>query len=161
MTPTVRNRVLLVAALVVAAAGLGFVAFGNLGENLVYYWTPGEMLAQGDKAYGASIRLGGIVEKGSIHWDEGHTTLLFRVRDSLKDDAKSVEVVSREIPPQMFREGIGVVVEGTFDPSQKFASTRLMVNHSNEYRAPKSGEGPEKDNWKQTVSGGDPQATNR
>jgi cytochrome c-type biogenesis protein CcmE len=50
----------------------------------------------------------------------------------------------------MFREGIGVVVEGIFDRSQTFTSQRLMVNHSNEYRPPKPGEGP--DNWKATVS---------
>ena len=40
----------------------------------------------------------------------------------------------------MFRESIGVVVEGTYDQSQVFSSNRLMVNHSNEYRAPKPGE---------------------
>ena len=39
----------------------------------------------------------------------------------------------------MFREGIGVVVEGTFDKSQVFSSNRLMVNHSNEYRPPEAG----------------------
>jgi cytochrome c-type biogenesis protein CcmE len=59
-------------------------------------------------------------------------------------------VVSRETPPQMFRERIGVVVEGTFDKSQTFSSSRLMVNHSNEYRPPKPGDGPDK--WKDTVS---------
>ena len=53
-------------ALVVAAAGFGFIAFSNLGENLVYYWSPGEMINQGEKAYGATIRLGGVVKPGSI-----------------------------------------------------------------------------------------------
>ena len=41
----------------------------------------------------------------------------------------------------MFRERIGVVVEGSFDRSQTFTSSRLMVNHSNEYRPPKPGDG--------------------
>ncbi len=59
---------------------------------------------------------------------------------------------STEVPPQMFREGIGVVVEGTFDKSQVFSSNRLMVNHSNEYRAPKPGEEPRK--WQETLSEG-------
>ena len=65
--------------------------------------------------------------------------------------AVAVMVRSTEVPPQMFREGIGVVVEGTFDKSQVFSSNRLMVNHSNEYRAPKPGEEPRK--WQETLEG--------
>jgi cytochrome c-type biogenesis protein CcmE len=138
MTPVTRNRLIAVAALLVAGAGLAFVAFGNLGENLVYYWRPSEMLNQGERAYGPTIRLGGQVQPGSIEWNEGHTTLQFRVMDDEKPGAASVLVRSTEVPPQMFRERIGVVVEGTFDKSQVFSSNRLMVNHSNEYRAPKT-----------------------
>ncbi|HSP19510.1 MAG TPA: cytochrome c maturation protein CcmE [Myxococcaceae bacterium] len=150
MNPTNRNRLIALAALLIAGAGLAYVAFGNIGQNLVFYWTPGEMLSQGSKAYGPTIRLGGVVQPGSLHWDAAHTNLAFRVADSDKAGAASVAVVSRETPPQMFRERIGVVVEGTFDKSQTFTSSRLMVNHSNEYRPPKPGDGP--DQWKTTVS---------
>ena len=150
MNSSRRNRLLAVVALLCAGAALVFVAFGNMGKNLVFYWTPGEMLAQGSRAYGPTIRLGGVVQPGSLHWDAAHTDLSFRVADSAKPDAVSVLVRARETPPQMFRERIGVVVEGTFDRSQTFHSQRLMVNHSNEYRPPKPGEGP--DQWKTTVS---------
>ena len=150
LTPKVRNRLIAIGALAVAAAGLGAIAFANIGQNLVYYWSPSEMLAQGEKAYGATIRLGGIVKKSSIQWDESKTHLKFQVADSKEADAKAVEVACEETPPQMFREGIGVVVEGTFGPSGIFASNRLMVNHSNEYRPPKPGEKPA--DWKETVS---------
>jgi cytochrome c-type biogenesis protein CcmE len=150
MTGTARNRLIALGALLVAGAGLAWVAFGNIGQNLVFYWTPGEMLSKGSKAYGPTIRLGGIVQAGSLHWDASRTDLTFRVADDKKPDAPSVLVHARETPPQMFREGIGVVVEGMFDKSQTFTSQRLMVNHSNEYRPPKPGEGP--DQWKATVS---------
>ncbi|HZH02900.1 MAG TPA: cytochrome c maturation protein CcmE [Myxococcaceae bacterium] len=152
MTPKTRNRLIAVGALGVAALGLGALAFANIGENLVYYWSPSEMVKQGDKAYGATIRLGGVVKPGSIQWDEAKTHLRFRVADSHAPEAKAVEVDCRETPPQMFREGIGVVVEGTFAPSGVFSSNRLMVNHSNEYRPPKAGEKPA--DWKETVQGG-------
>jgi len=138
-----------IAALLVAAAALAFIAFGDLGKNLVYYWTPAEMLAAGSKAYGATIRLGGIVQKGTVAWDAGHTELSFRVANDATPTAPSVLVKVRETPPQMFREGIGVVVEGTFDKGQVFTSNRLLVNHSNEYRPPKPGDG---DRWKDTLS---------
>ena len=158
MKPTTRNRLLALAALLVGGVGLAFVAFGNLGENLVYYWSPSEMLAQGDRAYGATVRLGGLVQPGSIHWDESHTSLTFRVAQGLEPDSPSVLVRSTEVPPQMFRERIGVVVEGTYDKSQVFSSNRLMVNHSNEYRAP-HGDMPEGEKpWQSTVSGASAQA---
>jgi cytochrome c-type biogenesis protein CcmE len=144
-----RTTVLGFGALLVAGSALAFISFGNLGNNLVYYWTPQEMLTAGSKAYGATIRLGGVVQKGTISWDTGHTELSFRVANDATPNAPSVLVRVRETPPQMFREGIGVVVEGTFDRSQVFTSNRLLVNHSNEYRPPKPGE---KDNWKDTLS---------
>ncbi|HEX5753963.1 MAG TPA: cytochrome c maturation protein CcmE [Archangium sp.] len=138
MTQQTRNRLIAVVSLLVAGAGLSLVAFGNIGENLVYYWRPSEMMAQGEKAYGPTIRLGGQVQPGSIQWNEQHTTLHFRVMDSEQPGAANVLVRTTEVPPQMFRERIGVVVEGTFDQSQVFQGSRLMVNHSNEYRAPKT-----------------------
>jgi len=144
-----RNRLIALGALVVAGAGLAFIALGNMGENLVYYWTPSEMVSQGEKAYSATIRLGGLVKKGSIQWNPEHTQLSFRVADNKDDAAQSVLVKTSEIPPQMFREGIGVVVEGTYDRSGVFSSSRLMVNHSNEYRPPKAGE---HDDWKKSVA---------
>jgi cytochrome c-type biogenesis protein CcmE len=142
MTPKNRNRVIAVAALLCAVAGFAFISMSNIGENLVYYWAPGEMLSQGERAYGATIRLGGIVKPGSIQWSEAKTHLTFEVADSHKPEAKSVKVDSKEVPPQMFREGIGVVVEGTLTRSQVFTSNRLMVNHSNEYRPPSNDEPP-------------------
>ena len=138
MKPTTRNRLLALAALLVGGVGLAFVAFGNLGENLVYYWSPSEMIAQGEKAYGPTIRLGGVVKPGSIQWNSEHTTLHFQVATDHTPTSVAVTVRSTEVPPQMFRDGIGVVVEGTFDKSQVFSSNRLMVNHSNEYRAPRN-----------------------
>jgi len=144
-----RTTWLALAALLIAGGALAFIALGDLGSNLVYYWTPAEMLDAGSKAYGATIRLGGVVQRGSVAWDAGHTELTFRVANDMTPTARSVLVKVRETPPQMFREGIGVVVEGTFDKAQVFTSNRLMVNHSNEYRPPKPGEG---DRWKNTLS---------
>jgi cytochrome c-type biogenesis protein CcmE len=151
MKPEVRNRLVAVGAILVAAGALAWIAMGNMGENLVYYWKPSEMLAQGDKAYGATIRLGGVVVPGSVQWNGEHTALTFQVADTHDPAAPKVTVRATETPPQMFREGIGVVVEGTFQQNQEFKTNRLMVNHSNEYRAPHDGGVPGGD-WKTTVT---------
>jgi cytochrome c-type biogenesis protein CcmE len=82
---------------------------------------------------GATIRLGGLVKKGSLVRHADGSTLEFDVIDR---PGGAVHVMTRSVPPQMFREGIGVVVEGTMTPAGHFESRRLMVSHSNEYRAP-------------------------
>jgi cytochrome c-type biogenesis protein CcmE len=120
-------------ALAVAGAGFALVTFGGLGKNLVYYWGPSELRAHGDSAVGATIRLGGLVVPGSVRRTEGAGGVSFDVVDT-KGGRVHVECAS--IPPQMFREGIGVVVEGTMTREGTFAGNRLMVSHGNEYRAP-------------------------
>jgi len=127
-------------AIGLASGALWFVAsgMGGLSENLVYYWSPTELVDAGNKAYSATIRLGGMVEPGSMNWDPDHQQLSFRVTDG----ANTVPVQCTGAPPQMFREGIGVVVEGEFGREGVFHTDRVMVKHSNEYRAPENGEHP-------------------
>jgi cytochrome c-type biogenesis protein CcmE len=127
-----RRRILTVAAIAVVAGVLAFVAYGNIGGNLVYYWSPKEVQAAGRKAVGASIRLGGLVAPGSI--DRAATGL--DLRFTVTDGDATVPVHASAVPPAMFREGIGVVVEGTLREDGVFESRRLMVKHDNEYRAP-------------------------
>lgn len=120
------------AALGVAAAAFLFIAFGGIGKNLVYYWGPKELRAAGHRAVGATIRLGGQVAPGSVKLGDGVSNLEFDVTDG----TAMVHVVSRGVPPQLFRDRIGVVVEGTMTSAGIFESQRLMVSHDNQYRAP-------------------------
>ena len=133
-------------AILVAGAALAFLAFGGIGDNLVYYWTPEEMMANADKAKGATIRLGGVVEQDSLDWNKDSNQLKFK----LSDGATVVEVEGKSVPPQMFREGIGVVVEGRYQSSGTFEATNLMVKHSNEYEAP-HGEKPPSETYKSLI----------
>jgi len=130
-----RSRLFMAGAFVVAAIAFLVIAAGGINKNLVYYWTPTDLAASGDKAYGATIRLGGMVAKGSIRNKSGVSGLEFDVKDA----TSLVHVKSDGVPPQMFRENIGVVVEGTMVRGGYFKCNRLMVSHNNEYRAPKNG----------------------
>jgi cytochrome c-type biogenesis protein CcmE len=138
MNPTTQRRVFLGGALLIAGIALGVVSFADIGENLVYYWDPTQLHEAGDKALGADIRLGGVVVAGSLSWDEASGELNFTVSDG----KSTVRVHNSGAPPAMFREGIGVVVEGTMTAGGVFESDRLMVKHSNEYRAPEDGVAP-------------------
>lgn len=125
-----------IGALLVAAAAFLVITVGGIGKNLVYYWGPTQLKDAGKKAYGATIRLGGLVAPGSVHYSDDSSTLTFDVKDA----NNVVHVRSKGVPPQMFREGIGVVVEGTMTRQGYFQCNRLMVKHGNDYRAPKPGQ---------------------
>ena len=127
-----RTKWFALGALAVAAAAFLFIAIGGIGDNLVYYWGPRELRAAGSKAIGATVRLGGQVAVGSVKRGDGVSDLEFDVTDG----TAIVHVVSRGVPPQLFRDRIGVVVEGTMTKEGTFESHRLMVSHDNKYRAP-------------------------
>jgi cytochrome c-type biogenesis protein CcmE len=127
-----RTRWFAIGALAAAAGAFLFITAGGIGKNLVYYWGPKDLRAAGHKAVGASIRLGGQVAPGSVRPGDGVSNLEFDVTDG----TATVHVVSRGVPPQLFRDRIGVVVEGTMTGKGAFESRRLMVSHDNQYRAP-------------------------
>lgn len=143
-----RTKWIALGALAVAAAGFALLTVGGIGDNLVYYWGPTELVGAGTKALGATIRLGGQVVPGSIQHGQG-SQLSFAVSDG----KATVNVQTRTVPPQMFREGIGVVVEGTMKSDGHFESQRLMVSHGNEYRAPGDGEKPDMKQLMETTTG--------
>lgn len=130
-----KTRRFVIIAVAVAALAFLAIAAGGINDNLVYYWTPKDLHAAGDKAYGATIRLGGMVAPGSIQPRRGTTGVEFDVTDA----NAVVHVKSSGVPPQMFRDNIGVVVEGTMTRGGTFESHRLMVSHNNKYEAPKAG----------------------
>jgi cytochrome c-type biogenesis protein CcmE len=123
--------------LVIVLAGFAYLLTGGISRNLVYFLTPGELLAKGTTAYDQPLRLGGQVAPGSVRWDAANMDLRFVMVDTAS--TSRVEVHARKVPPPMFRDGMGVVVEGRMTRPGVFDATNLMVKHSNEYRAPEPG----------------------
>ena len=132
-----KTRLFMLGAFVVAGIAFAVIAASGINNNLVYYWTPSDLQANGDKAYGATIRLGGMVAPQSIV-KTGGSNVEFIVHDG----KARIPVKTTTVPPQMFRENIGVVVEGTMvrgAGTGYFQSSRLMVSHNNEYKVPDKG----------------------
>jgi cytochrome c-type biogenesis protein CcmE len=129
-----KTRRFMIGAIAVAGIAFAVITASGINKNLVYYWTPSDLYANGNKAYGATIRLGGMVVPGSIKKIGGSA-----VEFDVKDATRRVHVKTSTVPPQMFRENIGVVVEGTMLRTGHFQSNRLMVSHNNEYKPPKEG----------------------
>ena len=137
-----RRKSALVVAVVVIVAAFAFLLYGGIDKNVVFFLTPGELLSRGPAAYDVPLRLGGLVQPGTVRWDPESLDLRFVVVDS-GGQAQAVNVDSKGAPPQMFRDGMGVVVEGRYHRDGVFHSTNLMVKHSNEYRKPEHGERPQ------------------
>jgi len=126
------------AAVGVLVIAFAWLIYGGLDSNVVYFLQPKELLAKGADGYDRPVRLGGQVKPGSVNWNDTTLVLRFTVTDGTSD----IAVLSKGAPPQMFKDGQGVVVEGRYGRDGVFKSTNLMVKHSNEYKAPKSGERP-------------------
>jgi cytochrome c-type biogenesis protein CcmE len=135
------TRALTAGALLIAAV-LGFLIFQGISNNLVYYITPSELLSKGATADGQSFRIGGVVENHTVHYNVRTQVLRF----VLTDFKRSVPIVSRGLPPELFRPGVGCVVEGTYRPGQ-FMATNLMIKHSSTYVAPRPHQTPVNDNY--------------
>lgn len=130
---------LIVGGLVIVAA-LGYLFTGAIGNALTWDLTPSELLARGSEIHDKSVRVGGLVAANSIDWNAEALDLRFRIEDT---DGTSVDVHwDRRPASQMFREGIGAVVEGRLGPDGVFEASNVIVRHSNEYRAPHEGEDP-------------------
>ena len=139
--PRRRGRWGIVAAVAVVLAVIGYLAFAGIGDALVYYLTPTELLERGDAAEGQAVRLGGLVEAGSV---EGEPTDLTFV---VTDGNARVTVHGTDVPTALFREQTGVVVEGSLDADGVFQATQVLVKHDENYVAPASGELPDRDTY--------------
>lgn len=144
--PRRRARVTVFVGAVIVLAAFVYLLSGGISNNLVYFYTPGELLASGTRD---PVRLGGQVKPGSVSWNAQALDLRFVLQDS--DGEVTVHATSA--PPQMFREGQGVVVEGRFTETGVFEADNVMVKHSNEYRAPAEGEHP-RDAYKSLINDG-------
>jgi len=132
------KRIGTIAGIGVIVLTLGYLVVGGIGDNLVYFLTPTELIAKGEEAMDTPIRLMGRVEPGSVDWQADDLRLEFRIAD----DRHTVRVLSEGAPPQMFQDGIDVIVEGRMGQEGVFRATSLMVKHSNEYAPPEGDDHP-------------------
>ena len=123
MTTPRRRRLLLLLcafALLSAAAALILTA---MRQNLVFFHTPSE-IARGEAPRERLFRVGGMVLAGSL---QRH------VRFIVTDTAHDVPVVYRGALPDLFREGTGVVAQGTLDADGVFTATSVLARHDENY----------------------------
>ncbi|HEV8674801.1 MAG TPA: cytochrome c maturation protein CcmE [Methylomirabilota bacterium] len=117
----------------VIALALGGLVLTGVRQSVVYFVTPSELRAATSQAVGRAYRLGGMVVPGSLRTDAA----TLRHDFVLTDGKATLPVHFRGIPPDLFAEGRGAVVEGTLASDGTFQASTIMAKHSEEYRAPR------------------------
>jgi cytochrome c-type biogenesis protein CcmE len=127
------QRLVLVGAAILAVLVAVLLAMWGLRERASYFYTPAEIVA-GKAASGQAVRLGGIVERGSVRRVPDGVTIRFVVTDG----QARTPVLYRGIVPDLFREGSGVVAEGRMERGT-FAAETILAKHDERYMPPELG----------------------
>ena len=119
-----------VAGGLVIAAAIAYLIWAGVSQSVVYFVTPSELLAA--PVPSKTYRLGGLVQPGSLKWEPKSLDLSF----TLSDGKASVPVRHKGAPPDLFAEGRGAVVEGSWTQDGYFKASLILAKHSEEYKAP-------------------------
>ena len=125
-----KRRLAFAAALLAAGCVLAGVVVYGLGKNTMYFRSPTDV-ADKRVSEGVAFRLGGLVEKGSVHHGMG-ADVRFRVTDG----KSTITADYNGVLPALFREGQGVVATGAMDGSGTFVATEVLAKHDEKYMPP-------------------------
>jgi cytochrome c-type biogenesis protein CcmE len=115
-----------------AAAGLVLNAFQS---NLVFFYTPTQVF-DNEAPKDRNFRIGGLVEPGSVARADGSVEVSFKVTDN----AKAIPVIYQGILPDLFKEGKGVVAQGTLGADGVFKASQVLAKHDENYMPPEAEE---------------------
>lgn len=122
------QRLILALAALVALVGAGLLAASALRDEAAYFYAPNDVKTKGVEP-GKAVRLGGMVVKGSLKRAADGVTIRFDVTDG----KATVPATFSGIAPNLFKEGSGVVAEGSFDAKGMFVATNLLAKHDERY----------------------------
>ena len=123
-----RSKRFLIGGVIILAA-TGYIIYGGMKDAVVYFVTPTELKAKEHGSADKFLRMGGMVVAGSLQKDVKNLTYRFEVTDG----AASVPVFFKGIPPDLFTEGKGAVVEGRLGADGVFQASTIMAKHAEEY----------------------------
>lgn len=126
MTRKQRRLTIIAAAGAVLALAAGLVLFA-MRDAIVFFYGPTEIAEKGVMP-GTRMRLGGLVENGSVQRGPGQ-----RVAFAVTDGKSTVKVSYDGLLPDLFREGQGVVTEGVFEGAGRFKADSVLAKHDETY----------------------------
>lgn len=122
------QRLILVVLALAAMIGGVLLAMSALSAQAAYFYTPAEAKAATIEP-GKAVRLGGMVEVGSLKRSADGVTVTF----NLTDGKGMVPASFSGITPDLFKEGSGAIAEGAFDADGTFRATNILAKHDERY----------------------------
>ena len=123
------KRYLLIGSVLVVGGALLALVFTSFTGALVYFYTPTEIKAKSAEMSGRKVRIGGLVQEGSLVKEPG----TLKIRFLVVDNAERLSVQYDGMTPDLFREGQGVIVEGTWRGGETFQAVTILAKHSEDY----------------------------
>jgi cytochrome c-type biogenesis protein CcmE len=123
-----KRRRFIIGGLIILAT-LSYIIYGGMQKAMVYFVTPSELKANEPASDNKFLRMGGMVVTGSLQKDVKNLTYRF----DLTDGSTSFPVFFRGVPPDLFTEGKGAVVEGRIGADGVFQAMTIMAKHAEEY----------------------------
>jgi len=131
MTPARKKRLALILLMVVGVAvGVG-LALKSLDQNIMFFFTPSEVIS-GKAPTNKLFRMGGMVVEGSVNRPGDGLTVKF----DLTDNEQQVTVQYAGILPDLFREGQGIIANGKLNESGEFVAEEVLAKHDENYMPP-------------------------
>ena len=126
------QRLTLLVLAVAAVLGAVLLAMSALKDQAAYFYTPGDVARQAPPA-GRAVRIGGMVQAGSIRRAPDGVTIDFVVKD---ETPHTIPVRFKGIVPDLFKENSGVVAEGRFQAGGLFVADNILAKHDENYMPP-------------------------
>lgn len=130
LNPQRRQRLFWIAGAMLAAALLAYALIRAFNDNLVFFYTPTQLLNH-EVPSGRAYRLGGMVSEGSLKREPGTLNISFTVTDT----KHTVPVRYSGVVPDLFKEGKGVVAEGRYE-NGTFIASEILAKHDENYMPP-------------------------
>lgn len=131
MIPARKKKILTILFVLSVLSIVSALVLYALRQNISLFYTPTQV-ASGEAPLQRAIRIGGMVEKGSIIRAQKGLDVQFKITDF----DKTITVVYTGILPDLFREGQGIVAEGQVIDNQHFQASQVLAKHDANYMPP-------------------------
>ena len=138
LSKKVKSRIVFLVFLLFSLAILIFIVLKSLEDNVIFFFSPSEIIVKENISFDKKIRVGGVVKKGSIKKNRDSIDFI------ITDFSNEIIVSFAGLVPNLFSENKGVVAEGKLRDKKYFIAEKILAKHDENYMPPEVSEALEK-----------------
>ena len=140
LSKKVKSRIVFLVFLSFSLAILIFIVLKSLEDNVIFFFSPSEIIVKENISFDKKIRVGGVVKKGSIKKNRDSIDFI------ITDFSNEIIVSFAGLVPNLFSENKGVVAEGKLRDKKYFIAEKILAKHDENYMPPEVSKALEKAN---------------